>query len=433
MNPLIKKMKEENDELNIRIPKKKLKNILTILIVIIIFLIATPRILSNISSALSFVGIQAEKFPVIFPNLASVGNFFFDESKDLTKSIGNNLASIGELLYTKKIEVPVEKIIGEEPLKIIIDEVGINSIIINPKNSDLETLETALKAGVVHYPESGLLGEDDNVYLFGHNTNIEIVRNQAYKALNGLKNLVTGNIIRIQSEKKEYLYSVISVEMKKDSNALIEFHKGEKSLTISTCNSLGEKEDRYIVKAVFVGSYPLIMSENQISNGTTQTKPATNNSSQQIVSTPIITPGQQTEKIENIVITPTTPPVIGKPDLKGEITEVGILNSNNQFVATTTLQVGLKSAVKFTISNIGGEKAEGWSFNMVLPTYPSYIYHSNSQENLRPNEKIEYILGFDKVQAGKNQTIILNVDPTGGLNEIKKDNNIIKKFVDIFE
>ncbi len=422
-----------NDNIQLNIPKKRLKTALKVLIIVLILVVSAPRILTNVSSTIEIVGGEAEKFPQVFPSLTltgtAIGAFTYDQLKGLSGFMSDNLAAMAELLYSRKLN-PNEEIIngyGEvneekaNPIRIIIDKVGIDSIILNPESTDIEVLEGALKYGIVRYPKSGILGEKDNIYLFGHSTSIKVVNNQAYKALNGLNKLEKGDIIKIQSENKEHVYRVTSVTMKKNSDAVVTFNTGKKTLTISTCNTLGAKEDRYIVKADFITSYPLASVTINEEIPTTPVNPVT-------PTTPA-TPGTETNTVISMGA-PSNP--YGKVDLDGKITQVGIIDSETgDFIATTTLSVVNKIAVKFVISNLGTKTAEGWSFNMVLPTTPQYIYHSNSQDNLRPGERIEYAIAFDKPKEGDNAEIILNVDPTRSIYESNEDNNIVKRIIEI--
>lgn len=450
MNPLIKKTAENgnvpnnlpldnsNNDIQLNISKNTIRKTLKALIIVLILVASAPRMLNNISSTMEIIGGRAEKFPQFFPSLTltgtTIGSFAYDQIKEFGGFMSDNLAAMADLLYSRKLNPNEEIITGSEeiqekanPIKIIIDKVGINSSILNPNSTDVSVLEENLKYGVVRYPKSGVLGEKDNIYLFGHSTSIEIVRNQAYKALNGLNKLEKGDIIRIQSENKEYLYEVSSVKMKKNSEAVVTFNTGKRTLTISTCNTLGAKEDRYIVEANFVTSYPLVSIT--INEPITPTNPIT-----PIAPINPITPGGETNTVIPIIggntFAPSDP--YGKVDLESKIIEVGIINPDtDDFIATSTLSVNNKIAVKFIISNLGTKTAEGWSFNMVLPTNPHYIYHSNNQENLRPGERIEYAIAFDKPNENDNAEIILNADPTRSIYESNENNNIVKKIIKI--
>ena len=152
--------------------------------------------------------------------------------------------------------------------------------------------------------------------------------------------------------------------------------------------------------------------------------------------TTILNPGQTTTQIIPIsggsTIGVSNPS--GQADLTAEIIEVGIIDPNtNKFVASSTPNTSSKVAFRFIISNIGTKTADGWTFNIVLPTDPIYIYHSNTQGMIRPGERIEYMLGFDRAKAGTDMAIIVNVNPAGSINEKTRDNNIVKKFITIIK
>ncbi|MBU4480208.1 sortase [Patescibacteria group bacterium] len=435
----------------LRISKNKLKKISQILIILIILLVSAPRIIDNVSDTLGYVQQESKKFPVVFPALTFVGtsvsSFVYEEVKNAFSFTMENLASVAEILYTRKLTPEeVEKISNgstniieekAEPVRIIIDDASINSIILNPQETDITVLEEALKLGVVRYPGSGLLGENNNIYLFGHSTSYEIVRNQVYKSLNGLGNLKKGATIRIQSLNKEYIYRVTSVTMQKNSDAIVRFNTGKKTLTISTCNTLGSKEDRYIVEADYITSYPITLI-NDSQNNTTVT--VTNKKSPTIPAQPVKNQTTQQHQYTEIPITlPATTPTIaisnpyGKVDLTAKITEVGILDSETKtFIATSTLKTSNKIAFKFIVTNLGDKEINDWRFNAVLPTDPFYIYHSNTQNKLGPGESIEFSIGFDKPRLGEG-TIIVNIDPAGEIFEKNEDNNIIKKSITIVE
>lgn len=138
---------------------------------------------------------------------------------------------------------------GELPFKIVVEKVGINSQIYNPDTNDVKVLDSFLLKGVVHYPGSGLLGGEGNVFLFAHSTGIKIVNNQAFKAFNGLKNLKSGDLISVFSEKKEYIYKVSLVKLVGADKELVDFDTSGKKLTLSTCNTFGAKTERYVIEA----------------------------------------------------------------------------------------------------------------------------------------------------------------------------------------
>ncbi len=142
--------------------------------------------------------------------------------------------------------------IGELPLNIKIPVIGVDAQVYNPATTSVEVLDNYLLKGAVRYPGSGLLGGDGNIFIFGHNTGIPIVNNQAFKTFNGIKNLKAGDLIQVFSDKYEYDYKVTSLKMVGADKALVEFNTKSEMLTISTCNNFGAKSDRYVVESVFV-------------------------------------------------------------------------------------------------------------------------------------------------------------------------------------
>ncbi len=143
------------------------------------------------------------------------------------------------------------------PTRIIIKRLGVDSPIVNPDSNEVAVLDEALKSGVVRYPGSGGLLDERNMLLFGHSTPLREVKNVAYRAFNRLNEIVLGDSIVIQSKEGEYIYKVFSVRQVGKEEALVEFKKGEKMITISTCDNFGAKSDRIVVEARFVQSFPL--------------------------------------------------------------------------------------------------------------------------------------------------------------------------------
>jgi len=146
----------------------------------------------------------------------------------------------------------------EQPVRIIIPTIGINSLVLNPASRDIATLDNALLSGAVRYPGSSKLGESGNMLLFGHSSYLPVVNNQNYKAFNGIQKLEKGDQVLLQSEGLEYVYRVVTVREATASETLVDLRKvGNPKLTLSTCNSFGSASERFIVEADFVGSYPI--------------------------------------------------------------------------------------------------------------------------------------------------------------------------------
>ena len=160
---------------------------------------------------------------------------------------------IGLNTNTESIPTSTSHIPVEDPIKIEAPSIGLNFKIVNPQSTDYITLDNALVSGVVHYPGSGS-AEEGNMFLFGHSTGYKYVNNPAYKVFNNIHNLHTDDQIYIYTANKKYTYKVISVELVDSRQALVDFSNNTHMLTLSTCNSFGQKTDRYVVEASFVSS-----------------------------------------------------------------------------------------------------------------------------------------------------------------------------------
>lgn len=140
---------------------------------------------------------------------------------------------------------------GESPVRIIIPDAKVDVLVQNPNTTNVTVLDEYLRKGAVRYPESALLG-DGNVLLFGHSTNWEVVQNQAYKAFNGVEKLKQGALVHVNSLNSRYTYSVTKVTLVNAEEEFIDFSRKDNMITISTCNSFGQKQERYVVEAMFV-------------------------------------------------------------------------------------------------------------------------------------------------------------------------------------
>lgn len=134
------------------------------------------------------------------------------------------------------------------PDKIVIEKIGVNAKVLQPDSVNVTVLDEALKKGAAYYPGSGTI-EQGNIFIFGHSTNWPVVQNQAYKTFNGLDKLIKGDIITLGAGEQNFSYKVTSVELVDSNNALVKFDNSGQTLTLSTCNTFGQKQERWVVKA----------------------------------------------------------------------------------------------------------------------------------------------------------------------------------------
>jgi LPXTG-site transpeptidase (sortase) family protein len=140
-----------------------------------------------------------------------------------------------------------------KPTRIVIEKIGVDTKVLNPDSQKVSVLDEALKSGVVRYPGSGIPG-DGNMFVFGHSTSFRVVQNQAYKAFNNLEKLAPGDIVKVYTGDREYRYRVTNVKSVSEEKALVDLSGRRDMLTLSTCNTFGRKQDRFVVEADFVSS-----------------------------------------------------------------------------------------------------------------------------------------------------------------------------------
>jgi LPXTG-site transpeptidase (sortase) family protein len=169
-------------------------------------------------------------------------------------------AAVASIEETEATPLPATET-DAAPVRIIIDAIGVDTQIMNPTSRDIDALDEALTQGVVHYPGSGDLDDISNLFLLGHSTGFRVVNNNAYKVFNDLKRLEKNDVIRVLSEDTEHLYRVTEIALVNATETSIPLESDVKRLTLATCNVFGAKEERYVVSAEFVGSYPLATAE----------------------------------------------------------------------------------------------------------------------------------------------------------------------------
>ncbi len=143
------------------------------------------------------------------------------------------------------------------PIRIVIDRIGVDTQVLNPESTDVEVLDRALLSGAVRYPGSGGTGEVANMLIFGHSSNLPVVRNQAFRAFNQLGTLREGDIITVYSNTHKYEYTVRDVRLADAEEVVVYFDAPEPTLTLATCNTFGAKQERWVVTALLTSTIVL--------------------------------------------------------------------------------------------------------------------------------------------------------------------------------
>lgn len=142
------------------------------------------------------------------------------------------------------------------PIRVQIPEVGVDINIRNPESTNIAVLDNELRYGAVRYPGSGTPG-NGNMFIFGHSAEAFFVQNPAFKAFDGLKDLEKGDDVYIYTENQKHTYKVLKVELVSAERALVDFSGSKGMLTLSTCNTFGSPQERFVVEADYIRSTDL--------------------------------------------------------------------------------------------------------------------------------------------------------------------------------
>lgn len=141
---------------------------------------------------------------------------------------------------------------GELPLFIEMPSLSIQSAVEAPTVMTVSVLDAALNRGPVYYQGSGSPGER-NMLIFGHSTGFSVVRNQAYKVFNNIKNAKAGALIYVRTSSGVHTYKTLNVKKVSKYNAWIQFNSAKPLLTLATCDSFGKASDRWVLEAEYIG------------------------------------------------------------------------------------------------------------------------------------------------------------------------------------
>lgn len=135
----------------------------------------------------------------------------------------------------------------------------------------------------------------------------------------------------------------------------------------------------------------------------------------------------QTTRTSNTTVYQTIPnnPYGKGIDLTARIIGFGTVSTTtNEFIQKNSIHYLERGAIKFVIENVGDKTSNEWTFSLVLPTFPEYVFMSDMQQPLSPGDKIEYVIAFDSVKREEKPSFVINVDNTSSVNDTNRSNNI---------
>ena len=132
------------------------------------------------------------------------------------------------------------------------------------------------------------------------------------------------------------------------------------------------------------------------------------------------TPAEPITEVKTVTYIPVSNPN-GFTDLKITYLGIGTMDGST-FTPAATFDNDKRGGVKIEVKNIGTKTSGEWTFTTDLPSGISY--ESSTQAGLKPNERVEFVLGFDfdEKQKAETQKITSTLKVSG---DTKKENNSI--------
>jgi len=136
-----------------------------------------------------------------------------------------------------------------KPDRIIISSIGVDAPIVMPKATDENTLQKALKDGVINWPTSSFLDQKGTIMLLGHSSAYPWYKGLYGSVFSLLNQLNSGDKIFVFGGDKKYIYNVVGKEIKAPSKVNLEVQEGKSILYLISCWPINTNWKRIAVKA----------------------------------------------------------------------------------------------------------------------------------------------------------------------------------------
>lgn len=120
-----------------------------------------------------------------------------------------------------------------------------------------------------------------------------------------------------------------------------------------------------------------------------------------VVPTEVVSAPKPAPKPVTTIVYPQSNPN-GYSDLAIKTLGSGVLR-NDVFTYTAKYDRDLRNSIKFDIRNVGSKTSKEWHFETILPD--GTIYESDTQVGLKPNEHVEFTLGFTIDEDSKKDVV----------------------------
>ncbi|MFZ2975792.1 MAG: sortase [Candidatus Moraniibacteriota bacterium] len=138
---------------------------------------------------------------------------------------------------------------------VLSDKIGLAAPMVWSTSTDEKILEKDLERGVVHYPSSGVPGQNGNVIISGHSSNYVWAKGEYNSVFKNINKLSEGDeiVVRISQQNGkvfDYKYKIIEKRTLDGSNDWIfQDFPDEQILTLSTCWPIGTDISRLVIRA----------------------------------------------------------------------------------------------------------------------------------------------------------------------------------------
>lgn len=138
---------------------------------------------------------------------------------------------------------------------VLSDKIKLAAPMIWSTSTDEKMLEKDLERGVVHYPNSGVPGQNGNMIISGHSSNYVWAKGEYNSVFKNINKLSEGDeiIVRISQQNGkvfDYKYKIIEKKILDGGNDWIfQDFESEQILTLSTCWPIGTDISRLVIRA----------------------------------------------------------------------------------------------------------------------------------------------------------------------------------------
>ena len=133
-----------------------------------------------------------------------------------------------------------------------IPSLGVQAPIVYLNSVDDDTLQTELKKGVGHYPDTALPGDRGNVFLFGHSSYYWWDWSDYSAIFANLESISVGDRVLVYYDDELFVYQVKETKIVGPTEMSVLDQSNRSELTLMTCTPLGTSLNRFIAVAELV-------------------------------------------------------------------------------------------------------------------------------------------------------------------------------------